>query len=808
MRPQLELTELIDKYLRNELSPADKAAFEQRMATNAELQEQVQLQREVMKGIERAALKQRAQDAWKQYNSGQNLWKWGLSTIAVLVVAAAVLFYASNSNRNSLPDLNENGEKVWADADKYLPSQKFTIDAQKDTVIVTEAGIVFAVPANVFLDASGHPVSGEIELEVKEAMDAASMAKAGLSTKSGDQMLETGGMFYMNARKDGNSLKIDESKGVYAEVPAKEKKEDMMLFHGQRMPDGSIDWQSPKPLEKFLTPVDITSLDFYPPSYLDSLGAMGYDIANKKFTDSLYYSFAWEEKRFQPVGSPQAQSESLTDSSTTTVLSLLSYSSEESDLHGINPAKVHAIWDSEFDNTLLSTKEFEARMPYIHRTCNNAVLEMYINNLDKKMCTVDSMAASIAGDLKFYEFAKHGDGRVKSNTGHFQKLKEYYTRRAKAMAQAVAATKKKFWSQQADLDNEAMNKQYEHDADETTRKENNINEEFNTNLEEAYRQLGYTKPSNINVPVGDYTYNATITITGWNNIDKYVMESVISRTTLDYTDPKTGKKAVIKYQPVTITIAEYEKYDRVYVYLLPDQLSSFMRVNGSNGKFEEKLNELMKYKLFCVAYKGDDAYVYSPAPVYPQSYDNLALMKTDDETVTKMLSTESVGSNIPQQRDIIKEIEYNVFARKEGQRQQKLSDIRQLHDRIEPVIFPCGAVDCSNSDAAAANGLKLFKQNCAVCHSTGTNVVTGPGLAGVEKRAPSNEWLHKFIKNPSDMKKSGDPFALKVDKEFPSADMTVFTFLSDKEIDDIISYLSCPSLNTPGPVANSEAYQK
>lgn len=97
-----------------------------------------------------------------------------------------------------------------------------------------------------------------------------------------------------------------------------------------------------------------------------------------------------------------------------------------------------------------------------------------------------------------------------------------------------------------------------------------------------------------------------------------------------------------------------------------------------------------------------------------------------------------------------------------------------------------------NKDA----GAKLFKQNCAVCHSTGTNVITGPGLEGIMSRVPSREWLHDWIKNSDAMKKKGDAYAVKVDKDFPSANMNVFTFLSDQEIDDIIAYIEAPPKET------------
>jgi cytochrome c2 len=87
-------------------------------------------------------------------------------------------------------------------------------------------------------------------------------------------------------------------------------------------------------------------------------------------------------------------------------------------------------------------------------------------------------------------------------------------------------------------------------------------------------------------------------------------------------------------------------------------------------------------------------------------------------------------------------------------------------------------------------GEKVFKQNCAVCHSLGSNTITGPGLEGVFSRVPSKDWMKSWIKNPSAMKKT-DAYAAAVDKKFPT-DMTAFAFLSDQELDDLIAYIENP----------------
>ena len=88
-------------------------------------------------------------------------------------------------------------------------------------------------------------------------------------------------MFYVNARKEGQSLKIDPDNAMRASIPTAQKRGDMQLFEGKRMSDGSINWVNPQALENYLVSVDIHTLDFYPPLYLDSLQRWGYDIKNK-----------------------------------------------------------------------------------------------------------------------------------------------------------------------------------------------------------------------------------------------------------------------------------------------------------------------------------------------------------------------------------------------------------------------------------------------------------------------------------------------------------------------------------------------
>ncbi|MBL4735730.1 MAG: hypothetical protein JKY18_10435, partial [Flavobacteriales bacterium] len=465
MRTELEQIEITEEYLSGKMSPTDADNFEKEMETDPKLRENVQLQRDLVKGIDRVAIKQSAQKAYRKYKGGKGGMSWMLGTIAVVLIAAAAMWFVNRDDNVGLPPLNEKGEALWADADRYLTPQLFTINNKNDTVIETEGGIVFVVPANCFLDKDGDPVAGAVELEVKEALNASDIMQSGLTSMSGDDLLESGGMFYINGRRDGETLKIDPDKGIYFEVPTDDKKAGMKLYSGARKADGTIDWQDARDLDNFLIPVDILTLDFYPPDYIEALIEMDEAAGDREFTDSLYYSFAFgniEQLSDVVYMDTTSMSESFLNAweptwyySDTIVAEMPA---------GINPAKIKAIWAAEFQNTNLATREFEERLPTIHRSCNAAVLELYIDNLGKNLSEIDAMAAAITtGDVKeaLLGFAGRNDGKVEDGNRYAYMLKAYYVKKQKAVMAAVKKTTLAYQKEQADLQKKAQQRQME-----------------------------------------------------------------------------------------------------------------------------------------------------------------------------------------------------------------------------------------------------------------------------------------------------------------------------------------------------------
>lgn len=96
------------------------------------------------------------------------------------------------------------------------------------------------------------------------------------------------------------------------------------------------------------------------------------------------------------------------------------------------------------------------------------------------------------------------------------------------------------------------------------------------------------------------------------------------------------------------------------------------------------------------------------------------------------------------------------------------------------------------------NGKTLFNANCAACHNLDKKM-TGPALRGVvDKYNGDKEWLYKWIRNSSELIKSGDERANKIFNEYNQSVMTLFPQLTDENIEDLLAYMSEPK---PEPVA-------
>jgi hypothetical protein len=481
-------------------------------------------------------------------------------------------------------------------------------------------------------------------------------------------------------------------KNINVSVPANEINPAMQLFDGEQDSSGRINWVNPKPIRNKLRTYDITTLDFYPPNYIPALKALQSDYTNKKYSDSLYYSFSaygypeLDEIKTYSEATPKDSTSKKVDTTYKGLSDVLIPLYSERHLHyEIDPSRIRAIWDKKFNNSILATKEFEERLHFMHSLCTSKYFEAYLEGLNKPMYEIDQACADhSSGEIRkqFLEFAARKDGRVMIKEGMQEKLSDYFQKKYKAYRDASEKTLVKYRQELARLNQIADDKRREQDTRDYIREDKNFEEELCKNLTDAYRQIGVKRSCKDTIP-SEY-YNVTIVNTGWKNLDVYVFDATTTRQSMSYTDPVSGKTASFTYKDIDITIEDQTQYDKVHVYLIPDSLSSFQRMEQQGNVFKESLNSLFKYDALAIAYEGTQAFFYRQVNLQPGNYVFRLSPITEQEIKNQL-------KNYSRQKvkDINTEFEHQLFEQQEAIRETQLRKEQDFRLKTAAAIFNC-----------------------------------------------------------------------------------------------------------------------
>jgi len=121
--------------------------------------------------------------------------------------------------------------------------QVFSIRTDRDTTIICKEGTMIQINANSFIsEKTGNPISGTVQLKVKEYYKISDMILANLTTTSGGKILETGGMLHISATNNSENCILKPGSDIKIGFPFSGKKDDMALFYGEVTND-LIDWK-------------------------------------------------------------------------------------------------------------------------------------------------------------------------------------------------------------------------------------------------------------------------------------------------------------------------------------------------------------------------------------------------------------------------------------------------------------------------------------------------------------------------------------------------------------------------------------
>lgn len=175
MRNELENIELIEKYLRGELSTEERASFEEQLKTDANLQKEVELQKDVVKGIERFGVKKSISKAARKYRTFKTIKYVSIGTV-LIIVSVVTYFYLNQTNfSDDNPEINKIETPLPfihpAFNNVNIPFDEFTFLAETGDTIFYETGSILYFPPNAFVDNNGNLVTGEIKIMYRELAD-------------------------------------------------------------------------------------------------------------------------------------------------------------------------------------------------------------------------------------------------------------------------------------------------------------------------------------------------------------------------------------------------------------------------------------------------------------------------------------------------------------------------------------------------------------------------------------------------------------------------------------------------------------
>lgn len=271
-------TEIIEKFLNGEMSPEEQQEFSKWLETDPLLREELELQQEILSGMERVALKNEISHAFKKIRLHRMIRMGGFAGIIILIVAAlTVMNFRSTElspvKANSIPGFSrEKGSvhSVNASEIKQGPQQEndltfaggdtlqknnpprpynanayifgsrkdkivaeefripsgffptlrlFRVWPGKDTSIkLTAAGTVLHVPANAFTAKNGTNVKDTVIISYREYANSAEIAFSGIPMTYRENGMEynfnSSGMFEIEGESQGEPVEIKKELSV------------------------------------------------------------------------------------------------------------------------------------------------------------------------------------------------------------------------------------------------------------------------------------------------------------------------------------------------------------------------------------------------------------------------------------------------------------------------------------------------------------------------------------------------------------------------------------------------------------------
>lgn len=357
----------------------------------------------------------------------------------------------------------------------------------------------------------------------------------------------------------------------------------------------------------------------------------------------------------------------------------------------ILPSNVLAFWNPQFNKTNLSTREFERRMQEIHQTCNNDVLSIYTNNLDKSIGDCDRQVVAMGYD-QFERFAAENVGKLKAGNPHVKQLQKYYKKSVKQLKYRNNVLQNQEKKRRSKHDSKTKKSRFDEMDRRTKRESQAYSEEYNYNLDNVYKQLGRTRGFTIRksspgmAAIQERQGNRINTAV--KNIDRLVSEATINRESTTIVDPETGKTAELTYNDFSFEVDNADQYIKLFAYVMPYELNSYQRIEGKNGKFEYPLNNDIRYNVAIVGVKENEYAYYQQLNIKGGKLGKISLQTVSESRLNANVKQLNQTRNVSPM-SINSELEWLYQEQKDYKEQKMRLEMSSFREAIRCIIFPC-----------------------------------------------------------------------------------------------------------------------
>jgi glucan-binding YG repeat protein len=394
------------------------------------------------------------------------------------------------------------------------------IDPTEENIITLTKGSTIDIPANSLVFKDGSAPQGKITIQAKETFTYADFINEDLHSSSKGDILETGGMVYIDAKVDGKELFFKEGAAMEITYPEQEVKKGMQIFYGENGHDDEMDWvlddnevslknkELPTDLKEILeyelAPVEKPQISFSKMLHYPNLPRQPYDAREPKLPikENLDLGLTKLQKSFMSKEKKERKRNALFDKKMKAYdKALLKY--EEGHEKYLKKLAVYKVKKPQVEATRqLWKEEMDMRLDSIYSYKRKRRAYVENERMQDALRYVKKLYGKKSDQELFSTFYKICTGEVE-----VKKLSAEATHRIVFGKEFIRVVRMK------GLDIRHIDKRLEKSNTEYLKMINHIDTK---NFEKAFAKNGTMKAKNLN------QYVASINQFGWINIDRFL----------------------------------------------------------------------------------------------------------------------------------------------------------------------------------------------------------------------------------------------------------------------------------------------